>query len=471
MHGQDPCTDYLPTVIWRRARKFIQTLLHEGDKTHQRTPPECKQEQPSETSSGDNLTIAGRGESGNLHVHRKKNVQPFFMILSTPSCHAPFTPEEKYSSNFSDCQTPRTSNFNVKNDKSKHWLLRIGEQPLSEGLVEKIDDIFRNRLRTLLSVDDMVGDVVSLLREKNLLDNTYVIFTSDNGYHLGQFSLPLDKRQPYEFDIRVPLFFRGPGIQEGVVLPQSTINVDLAPTILDLAGVPVPKNMDGISLKPLLLHNSFTNSLHETFKDNEDNDSIVENETEASSVNSNVSANSNLNSVSARNSIDNNNARTLSSNSYSRNFLIEHNGEGYPEQSSVECAHLGSGLYGCTSEFDCKCSDSWNNTFACVRQLHVSQTVTLFSTVDDEDGEGNEDAREFKNEEIGDPSSASEYKIVKNTVFCKWKDNDNFIEYYDLGKDVDQLNNTVSDLSDTERLYYLELLGKLQKCSGKSCFS
>ena len=74
-----------------------------------------------------------------------------------------------------------------------------------------------NRLRTLLSVDDMVEDVYNILRRKNMLDNTYLFFTSDHGYHLGQFGLPYDKREPYEFDIRIPMMIKGPGITPGTV--------------------------------------------------------------------------------------------------------------------------------------------------------------------------------------------------------------------------------------------------------------
>ena len=63
----------------------------------------------------------------------------------------------------------------------------------------------------------MVEDVYNILRRKNLLDNTYLFYTSDHGYHLGQFGLPYDKREPYEFDIRIPMMIKGPGITPGLV--------------------------------------------------------------------------------------------------------------------------------------------------------------------------------------------------------------------------------------------------------------
>ena len=65
-----------------------------------------------------------------------------------------------------------------------------------------MDEIFRNRWRTLLSVDDMVDNIMTFLHENDMLENTVAMFTSDHGYHLGTFGLPLDKRMPYETDIR-----------------------------------------------------------------------------------------------------------------------------------------------------------------------------------------------------------------------------------------------------------------------------
>ena len=104
----------------------------------------------------------------------------------------------------------------------------------------------------MLAVDDMIGDLVDSLRKSNELDDTYVFFTSDNGFHLGQPRLGSGKWAAYEEDIRVPLVVRGPGVPEGEKLPHPVLNNDLAPTFADLAGVDAPKFVDGRSLKPLL---------------------------------------------------------------------------------------------------------------------------------------------------------------------------------------------------------------------------
>ena len=110
---------------------------------------------------------------------------------------------------------------------------------------------FRNRLRTLLSVDTLVDGLLSRLD----LTNTFVIFTSDHGFHLGQFRLPYDKRQPYETDLRVPLWVRGPGVPANVTLDALVaMTVDLAPTLLDMggAGQAAKRGMDGTSFLPNL---------------------------------------------------------------------------------------------------------------------------------------------------------------------------------------------------------------------------
>jgi N-acetylglucosamine-6-sulfatase len=98
----------------------------------------------------------------------------------------------------------------------------------------------------------MVGDLIRALHESGELSNTYIVFTSDNGFHLGQHRLGAGKWTPYEEDIRVPLIVRGPGVPEGRTLHHMVLNNDLAPTFADLAGAKTPSFVDGRSLVPLL---------------------------------------------------------------------------------------------------------------------------------------------------------------------------------------------------------------------------
>src|ERR687894_3105308 len=104
----------------------------------------------------------------------------------------------------------------------------------------------------MLAVDDMIGDLVGALHDSGELDNTYIVFTSDNGFHLGNHRLGAGKWTPYEEDTRVPLIVRGPGVPEGRTLQHLVLNNDLAPTVADLAGAKTPSFVDGRSLRPLL---------------------------------------------------------------------------------------------------------------------------------------------------------------------------------------------------------------------------
>ena len=98
-----------------------------------------------------------------------------------------------------------------------------------------MDDIsHRKRLQSMLAVDDMIGDLIKSLHESGELDNTYIFFTSDNGFHLGQHRLGAGKWTPYEEDIHVLLIVRGPGVPDGRTLHHMVLNNDLAPTFADL---------------------------------------------------------------------------------------------------------------------------------------------------------------------------------------------------------------------------------------------
>jgi N-acetylglucosamine-6-sulfatase len=104
----------------------------------------------------------------------------------------------------------------------------------------------------MLAVDEMIGKLVDTLEESGELENTYIFFTSDNGFHLGTHRLNAGKWTAYEEDIRVPLIVRGPGVPEGGKLEHMVLNNDLAPTFADLAGAELPSFVDGRSLGPLL---------------------------------------------------------------------------------------------------------------------------------------------------------------------------------------------------------------------------
>ncbi|KAK0407442.1 hypothetical protein QR680_019198 [Steinernema hermaphroditum] len=173
--------------------------------------------------------------------------EPFLTVLSFPAPHGPEDPAPQYSEMFGNVETHRTDSWNYAPNPDKQWLLQ------HTGKMEPVHVVFtdmlhRRRLQTLQSVDDAVQRVLNEVRLYNKLSNTYIIFTSDHGYHLGQYGLIKGKNMPYEFDIKVPFFMRGPGLPRNVSTFKPVSNVDIAPTILDMAGVPIPSHMDGRSI-------------------------------------------------------------------------------------------------------------------------------------------------------------------------------------------------------------------------------
>ena len=179
------------------------------------------------------------------------NDQPFFMWLGTKAPHAPATPASRHKNTFPNAQLPRPPSFNEQDVSDKPAWVR-NNATLDQRQIASVQDLYRDRLRSMLVVDETVGRLIDALRESGELQNTYIFFTSDNGFHLGTHRLTTGKWTAYEEDIRVPLIVRGPGVAEGLTLPHLVLNNDLAPTFADLAGAEVPSFVDGRSLEPLL---------------------------------------------------------------------------------------------------------------------------------------------------------------------------------------------------------------------------
>ena len=205
------------------------------------------------TAPWDYLTSVIGNETYKFIESSLKNGQPFFAYVAPHAPHVPATPAPWYTKEFSGLRAPRTPNYNFS-ALDHHYVIR-SQPPLSSTVGEEVDELFENRWRTLLSVDDIMRSVVPLLAEHGEINNTYFIHTSDHGYQLGQFRLPSCKLQPYEHDIRVPFSIRGPGIAAGTSFDFVAGMVDLAPTILSLAGGKPLETMDGKSFVELLLKN------------------------------------------------------------------------------------------------------------------------------------------------------------------------------------------------------------------------
>lgn len=168
--------------------------------------------------------------------------EPFFIYFSLPSPHQPADPPPQYSSLLNGTISPRIPSWN-KLTPDKHWFVEYFSV-MNDNVVAYSDLLYRRRLLTLMWVDQIIKTLVENIN----LSTTYVFFTSDNGYHLGEFALPLDKRQPYEFDIRIPLAVRVPNSNTGTIDNRFVLNIDILPTILDIAGIDIPTDIDGISI-------------------------------------------------------------------------------------------------------------------------------------------------------------------------------------------------------------------------------
>ncbi|KAI8125419.1 hypothetical protein FF38_06472 [Lucilia cuprina] len=267
-------------------------------------------------------------------INSQEDHTPFFAMVAPPAPHAPYTPAERHRNAFSGQGALRTPNFNVI-DKDKHWLVSNTEL-IPNITLNLIDSFYQKRWESLLAVDELVADIVYTLEQKDILENTYIIYTSDNGYHMGQFAQPYDKRQPYETDIKIPLLIRGPTIPAKVKITAPIALIDIFPTILEWLGLPSNPHIDGQSINAFLANAPEYDAASDRF--------------------------------------------------YRRSLLVQHFGEGNLNTYKPECPWSRTDLLAeCTVEAACHCQDSWNNTYSCIRHFGY-QTNRLYCEFQDNEG-------------------------------------------------------------------------------------
>jgi N-acetylglucosamine-6-sulfatase len=177
--------------------------------------------------------------------------RPFFMWIGTKAPHQPAIPAPRDEEAYPDLPLPQPPNFDEGDVSDKpDWIK--DNPPLGAEQKGYMQELHRKRLQSMLAVDDMIGNLIKALREGGELDNTYIFFTSDHGFHLGEHRLGAGKWTPYEEDVRVPLVVRGPGVPEGRTLHHMVLGNDLAPTFADLARTKAPSFVDRRSLSELL---------------------------------------------------------------------------------------------------------------------------------------------------------------------------------------------------------------------------
>ena len=197
-----------------------------------------------------------------VHTDPHHSPTPLLQAYIAPkAAHEPFIPApwhlDHWDPSWPDHE-PRTPNWNCSSSvcgKDHHG--NIATEPLITAEASTvITGIFKNRWRTLMSVDDVIAAVIAEVDAAGQLDNTYFFYSSDHGFQLGQFNIPMDKRHVYEWDTKIHLLARGPGIKPGSTFAAPGTQVDIAPTFLGLAGLAGTaraKVMDGRSIVPFLV--------------------------------------------------------------------------------------------------------------------------------------------------------------------------------------------------------------------------
>ena len=176
---------------------------------------------------------------------KKNRERPFSIVLGFKACHGPFDPPERAKNRFADAKARPVPNLGAR------AIYRTAPEQATSADAKAAGNAHLGYFRCISAADDNVGRLLNALDELGLAEDTVVVFASDNGYYLGEHGLG-DKRSVYEESLRIPLLVRYPRlIAKGTVRDEMVLNIDLAPTIVDLAGVAVPREMQGKSWRPL----------------------------------------------------------------------------------------------------------------------------------------------------------------------------------------------------------------------------
>lgn len=198
----------------------------------------------------------------------ENETDPFCVLLWHKACHAKFIPAERHKNAFPDAQIEMPESWKIDFSQTPKWMRRAKiygphyrEWVASEGKpvpaklpVKKWNPsaAWMDMLRCVLAIDEGLGRVMDLLEKQGRLDNTVIIFTADNGWFYGEHRRG-DKRLAYEESIRIPFAMRYPAeLKPGRRIEGMLANIDIAPTILDLAGAEIPKTMQGESFVPVM---------------------------------------------------------------------------------------------------------------------------------------------------------------------------------------------------------------------------
>jgi arylsulfatase A-like enzyme len=186
---------------------------------------------------------------------KMKHEKPFMIYLSHKAVHGPFTPASRHEDLYTDIVVePLDDPNDVIEDKPK-WMKETMIKGRGTRKVVPPTSIFKNYMRGISAVDDGIGRILDTLEQKGILDDTVIVFAGDNGFFFREHGGLGDKRKAYEESMRIPLIMRYPKIAKaGTKNKDLVLNIDIAPTFLDLAGAKIPKSVQGQSWIPQLTH-------------------------------------------------------------------------------------------------------------------------------------------------------------------------------------------------------------------------
>jgi N-acetylglucosamine-6-sulfatase len=194
-------------------------------------------------------------------LRKRKDNRPYMLFLSHKAVHSDFVPADRHRGKYANkiMPQPRTLDDTRENYRDKPmWLKNQRNSRHGVDFAYNLKDFdlsayYSRYCETLLAVDESLGRILQYLEDRNELESTVIIYLGDNGFQFGEHGL-IDKRTAYKASIRIPLLVMCPGrFRGGSKISRMVANIDIGPTILELAGIEPPEHMDGKSFVPLLM--------------------------------------------------------------------------------------------------------------------------------------------------------------------------------------------------------------------------
>ena len=244
LNGYEPTKDGVPTgwnewdVAGSGYKEFDYDLNADGHVEHHAHAP------------ADYLTDVVGGKASAFVTASASAHTPFMLEVATFAPHSPYTPAPQDENAFPGLKAPRGPSYDTLPENAPKWL--ASRKPLSDKEQRKIDDGFRKRAQAVQAVDRLIGGLQATLQKAGVADSTEIVFSSDNGYHMGEYRLTPGKMTAFDTDVNVPLVVSGPGVRAGQTVTSPAENIDLRPTFEALGHAATPSDVDGTSLVPLL---------------------------------------------------------------------------------------------------------------------------------------------------------------------------------------------------------------------------